>query len=623
MHSVSLGCTVVTGSCCMHRECTAVSKHRVTLQHFTTRYCKQSFQKCSFYREQPIGEQRTGLGGHPSLLESLFTVPVRIAHSQQPGWWSLLLVLVLVLVLMLVVVVFGSCTINPMAQQSVLALGGNTALLARRSDEALGVRVSVAHIAPSLLDIGHAATYPVVLSAAGTSLRAISDLSGPSNTEKQGATNDIGIYIGKTVDDFTKRNLLQDNLRRLEDYVFPYTFKKLKGKEVHRHPTHQYLEMFEWPVFSDISRGLFCKYCALFAPGHVGGFHKTVQLSQLATRPLAQFSKLLGKDGYMNMHAEKTYHKHAVAAGKTNIYFRGHRDDGLVLSSNGGFCDNEGSFRELVPFRTSSGDNKLEQYLKNISARTIKKPLDLKTAEETLRDTITTLKAKRARCAQEFLHLFSEVRAVSLELRTELKVERIAKTQVHRCNTPDPDLQSGNSDKASLGILLQVLATLPVSVATAERTFSTLKRINTWLRITMNEDRLIGLALLATHRDIAINPDQVIGRFAMSGNRRLKFVLKIQCSIKLFLNCTHYLKDLYKPHNYLKSNFCSPHTLASEMASLASNMVERHSPATPHRNASHRLGTYLLAGGPANSKTYTDHSNQSDARPVPRASPSQ
>ncbi|KAJ8873098.1 hypothetical protein PR048_026714 [Dryococelus australis] len=81
-----------------------------------------------------------------------------------------------------------------------------------------------------------------------------------------------------------------------------------------------------------------------------------------------------------------------------------------------------------------------------------------------------------------------------------------------------------------INILLQVLATLPASVATAERTFSTLKRIKTWLRTTLNEDRLIGLALQATHRDIKMNPDQVIDRFAMSGKDRLKFVLYIQCN---------------------------------------------------------------------------------------------
>ncbi|KAJ8869139.1 hypothetical protein PR048_030707 [Dryococelus australis] len=45
-----------------------------------------------------------------------------------------------------------------------------------------------------------------------------------------------------------------------------------------------------------------------------------------------------------------------------------------------------------------------------------------------------------------------------------------------------------------INMLLKVLATLPVSVATAERTFSTLKRIKTWFRTTM-DDRLIGLGL--------------------------------------------------------------------------------------------------------------------------------
>ncbi|KAJ8895909.1 hypothetical protein PR048_001249 [Dryococelus australis] len=41
MHAVSLSCTVVTGSCCVHRECTVVSERQLTLQHFTTQYWPQ------------------------------------------------------------------------------------------------------------------------------------------------------------------------------------------------------------------------------------------------------------------------------------------------------------------------------------------------------------------------------------------------------------------------------------------------------------------------------------------------------------------------------------------------------------------------------------------------------
>ncbi|CAN7988762.1 unnamed protein product, partial [Ixodes hexagonus] len=79
----------------------------------------------------------------------------------------------------------------------------------------------------------------------------------------------------------------------------------------------------------------------------------------------------------------------------------------------------------------------------------------------------------------------------------------------------------------SVKTFLQLLATLPVSVASAERSFSTLRRLKTWLRSEMSETRLTGLALLNIHRDITINNENVIDRFSSrnSGRRRLAFVL--------------------------------------------------------------------------------------------------
>lgn len=50
--------------------------------------------------------------------------------------------------------------------------------------------------------------------------------------------------------------------------------------------------------------------------------------------------------------------------------------------------------------------------------------------------------------------------------------------------------------------LLQILITLPSTGASAERSFSTLKRIKTWLRNTTSEDRLNGLALMHIHNMI-------------------------------------------------------------------------------------------------------------------------
>ena len=74
--------------------------------------------------------------------------------------------------------------------------------------------------------------------------------------------------------------------------------------------------------------------------------------------------------------------------------------------------------------------------------------------------------------------------------------------------------------------LLLITATLPVSTATTERTFSSLRLLKSYLRTTMGKNRLAGLTLLYLHRDIPITPDGVIVTFARHSSRRLEFVLQ-------------------------------------------------------------------------------------------------
>ena len=50
---------------------------------------------------------------------------------------------------------------------------------------------------------------------------------------------------------------------------------------------------------------------------------------------------------------------------------------------------------------------------------------------------------------------------------------------------------------------LRILLVLPATSCTAERSFSCLRRLKTWLRSTMGEGRLSSLALLSVHHDIA------------------------------------------------------------------------------------------------------------------------
>lgn len=47
---------------------------------------------------------------------------------------------------------------------------------------------------------------------------------------------------------------------------------------------------------------------------------------------------------------------------------------------------------------------------------------------------------------------------------------------------------------------LLILSAFPSTTATVERSFSTLRRVKTWLRSTMGEDRLTGLCLMSVHR---------------------------------------------------------------------------------------------------------------------------
>ena len=73
----------------------------------------------------------------------------------------------------------------------------------------------------------------------------------------------------------------------------------------------------------------------------------------------------------------------------------------------------------------------------------------------------------------------------------------------------------------NLAILYRIYLTIPISSAKAERTFSRLKLIKSFLRSSMGEELLSNLALLCIERDIEIDIDKVIARFAKDKNRQM------------------------------------------------------------------------------------------------------
>lgn len=62
--------------------------------------------------------------------------------------------------------------------------------------------------------------------------------------------------------------------------------------------------------------------------------------------------------------------------------------------------------------------------------------------------------------------------------------------------------------------LLQILITLPVTTARLERSFSSLRRLKPYLRDTIGQQRLNGMAALNIHTDIEVKPDSVLDEMA-------------------------------------------------------------------------------------------------------------
>ncbi|XP_043942708.1 52 kDa repressor of the inhibitor of the protein kinase-like [Protopterus annectens] len=72
--------------------------------------------------------------------------------------------------------------------------------------------------------------------------------------------------------------------------------------------------------------------------------------------------------------------------------------------------------------------------------------------------------------------------------------------------------------------ILSVLATMPVSISSVERSFSALRRMKYWLRIGMGDQRLCALAVLHIHQDIPLSVDQVLRDFDPCKDRRFSDV---------------------------------------------------------------------------------------------------
>ena len=68
---------------------------------------------------------------------------------------------------------------------------------------------------------------------------------------------DIGNYVGTTLNDLIKKQLLLNPWIPPKNYIFPYSVHPKKGREEKRYAIQKYLNSFDWLVFSDAKKKFF------------------------------------------------------------------------------------------------------------------------------------------------------------------------------------------------------------------------------------------------------------------------------------------------------------------------------------------------------------------------------
>ena len=66
----------------------------------------------------------------------------------------------------------------------------------------------------------------------------------------------------------------------------------------------------------------------------------------------------------------------------------------------------------------------------------------------------------------------------------------------------------------NIHILLHIACTIPVTSCECERSASTLRRLHTYMRASMSQDRLLALAVVHIHYDMHVDTEKTVDIFA-------------------------------------------------------------------------------------------------------------
>jgi hypothetical protein len=96
---------------------------------------------------------------------------------------------------------------------------------------------------------------------------------------------------------------------------------------------------------------------------------------------------------------------------------------------------------------------------------------------------------------------------------------------------------------SNIHTIYKLLIVLPVTYVCYECSFSALCRLKTWVRSTMTGERLCGLAMLHSHRNMAVIRENILRRYDASGHHKIG---------RFFLWTTKTCSNLNSSYNYIK-----------------------------------------------------------------------
>lgn len=76
----------------------------------------------------------------------------------------------------------------------------------------------------------------------------------------------------------------------------------------------------------------------------------------------------------------------------------------------------------------------------------------------------------------------------------------------------------------NINVLLNLMCTIPVTTCSCERSISGLRRLKSYLRSTISQDQLNGLALMHFHYGLDIDYDAIVNDFARRNPRRMQLI---------------------------------------------------------------------------------------------------